>query len=606
MKLAQCTRKRRILQVYHLRSIALQTWHRTASADTSQITAFFSYCPTCTLVTALALITSLPLYLFGLPEGLDQHHHYRVALGFYESIRGGNFYPSWLPSTTYGYGDVSVRFYPPVLYYVLSLCRFITGDWYFASLVAFTLLTLAGALGIYLWARELTTSRYAVIAAVAYTLTPFHNNELYSAGQYGQYIAGSVLPFIFLSVERIIRGSSWRAATGLGLSLALLILSHVPLTVMGTMAISVYILVRFTKSFSLASLYRLGAGALLGIAMSCFYWLPVMRELRWKYPSGMGQGEWFDYRNQFLFQMHSNEVSTFSLPLLTGAMALMAAPAVLLICKKTQNSLAPAAVAVMSFIMTTSLSKPLWDALPPLQETQFPWRWLAVTSVCLPVLTAMGMPEVVSLWRTRRRPVALVLFGAVVIGLSFTVLQVIGGATPQDYVTFSRRLNKLPVSKANIDFLPIWATDPPPMKTPAEVNNRSVSIVEWSAEKRVIWVAAGQEEDVRLRTFYYPYWTATAEGRRLPTRHAKDGALLVTVPSQTTTVTIQFAEPASTFIAGAVSILGLAAGALLLIMKPQQLARTRFVTYSSSFPVLSHYVATPPMSEQSDLPEHTY
>src|ERR1043166_4640354 len=87
-------------------------------------------------VIAIGLIGSLALYLKGIPYGVDLPHHYRLAQGFFESIKGGDFYPSWLSFTNGGYGDPSVRFYPPALYYILSFCRLLTGDWYLATLAA--------------------------------------------------------------------------------------------------------------------------------------------------------------------------------------------------------------------------------------------------------------------------------------------------------------------------------------------------------------------------------------------------------------------------------------------------------------------------------------
>ena len=133
-------------------------------------------------VVAIGLIGSIALYLYGVPYGVDLPHHYRLAQGFFESIKGGDLYPSWLSSTNDGYGDPSVRFYPPALYYILSVFRLITGDWYIASLLTLSLLTTIGGVGMYLWASSLTNKPYAVLAALLYMLSPFHANEMYQAG----------------------------------------------------------------------------------------------------------------------------------------------------------------------------------------------------------------------------------------------------------------------------------------------------------------------------------------------------------------------------------------------------------------------------------------
>ncbi|HBB89531.1 MAG TPA: hypothetical protein DC047_18150 [Blastocatellia bacterium] len=514
-------------------------------------------------VVAIGLFGSLALYLYGVPYGLDLPHHYRMAQGFFESIKGGDLYPSWLSSTNGGYGDPSVRFYPPALYYTLSFFRLLTGDWYFATLLTLSLLTVIGGTGMYLWASALTDQRYAVLAALLYMLAPFHTNEIYQAGMYPQYAAASVLPFVFAFTERVIAGNRWRDAGGLGLSYGLLILFHLPLALLGSVAISVYALIRLVQSFSRRAAYQLIAGALSGLAMSCGYWLPMLLELKWKSPSGSGQSQWFDYKHNFIFRPSPNEMGDWWIPIITTTTLLMAVPAVVLFAKRNRKALAPALVALLTFLMATALSKPIWDALPALQETQFPWRWLTITSACLSMLVTISLPELVQIGRTRLRPLALLLLGITAIALSFTVFQVIRAAKFQNRSTFDQMVAALQGSDTNKDFLPIWVSDRPAiMAQPVEAPGRDVRVTEWSATQREFEIGAGVSTEVRLRTFYYPYWKATAEGKPLSTGPANDGALLVSVPATATTVHVNFVEPTSTYLAGALSTLGLLAIAL--------------------------------------------
>jgi len=518
-------------------------------------------------VVAIGLIASIALYLYGIPYGVDLPHHYRLAQGFFESIKSGDFYPSWISSTNGGYGDPSVRFYPPAFYYILSLFRLITGDWYIASLLTLSLLTTIGGVGMYLWASSLTDQSYAVLAALLYMLSPFHANEMYQAGLYPQYACASVLPFVFAFTERIIANRRWRDAGGLGISYGMLILSHLPLALLGSAAVGVYALVRLAQSFSRRSLCQLVAGALSGLAFSCCYWLPMLLELKWKSPSGSGQDKWFDYKNNFVFHPSPNEMGDYWIPIITAATLLMAVPAVVLIVRRNRQALAPALLALMTFLMATSLSKPVWDSLPALQETQFPWRWLTITSAALSILVAISLPELVQMWRTRLRPLSFALFGITVIALSFTVLQVIRGASFQNHSTFNQLVFSLQGSATNKDFLPVWVSNKPRiMDQPVEASGRDVHVAEWSEKRREFKIDAGALTDVRLRTFYYPYWIATAEGNQLTTRPANDGALLVSVPPTATTVKVDFVEPTSTHIAGALSILGLLAIALFSLM----------------------------------------
>jgi uncharacterized membrane protein len=512
----------------------------------------------------MGLIGSFALYLYGVPFGLDLPHHYRLAQGFFESIKGGDFYPSWLYSTNRGYGDPSVRFYPPALYYTLSLFRLLTGDWYIATLATLSLLTVIGCIGMYLWASALTDRSYAVLAALLYMLSPFHANEMYQAGMYAQYAGASALPFVFAFTERIITHRRWRDAGGLGLGYGLLILFNLPIALLGSVALGIYACIRLAQSFSRRALYQVLAGCLSGLAISCGYWLPMLLELKWKSPSGSGQSQWFDYKSNFIFHASPSIMSNYWIPIITTATLLMAMPAVVLLVRRNRQALAPALGAVFTFFMATSLSKPIWGAFPALQETQFPWRWLTITSAFISILVAMSLPELVQMWGSRLRPISLGLLGITVIALSFTILQVIRGATFRNRSDLDQMVASFQGSETNKDFLPVWVADKPlPMNQPVEISGRDVHVSEWSMKQKEFQIDAGVSTEARLRILYYPYWQATSEGKQLTTRPASDGALLVTIPETATAVKVNFVEPASTYIAGALSILGLVAIAAL-------------------------------------------
>jgi uncharacterized membrane protein len=509
-------------------------------------------------VVGICLLISLPIFLYGIPNGVDLPHHYRLAQGFYDSIVNGDFYPSWLSSTNGGYGDPSVRFYPPGLYFLLSFFRLITRDWFVASQLALSLLSVIGGLGMYLWARALTRPSYAVLASALYLLSPFHATEIYQSGMLAQYACASVLPFVFAFTERVMASGRWRDVGGLGLSYGFLILFHLPLALLGSIAIGIYALVRLLQSFNKRRTYQLISGALFGLALSCFYWLPMLLELKWKSPSGSDQGAWFNYQNNFIFRASPNEMGNWWLPYLTIFTLLMALPAVVLFAKRNRRAPAPAIIALLSFLMATPLSKPVWDALPSLQETQFPWRWLTITSACLSLLVTVSLPALVRMWRTRLRPLTFALFGISLIAVSFTLMQVVKGARFQNRADFNRVVAALQGSETNRDFLPLWVGGKPQaMDQPVEGSGRDVQVIGWSGSERTFQVEAGDQTDFRLKTFYYPHWKATADGRQLATRPAEDGALMVSIPTTTTTVNVEFVEPASSYIAGAISLLGL-------------------------------------------------
>jgi len=85
---------------------------------------------------------------------------------------------------------------------------------------------------------------------------------------------------------------------------------------------------------------------------------------------------------------------------------------------------------------------------------------------------------------------------------------------------------------------------------------RTVSEIEWSPEHRKYSVSAGAASEVPIRTFFYPWWVAAVDGKRLGTRPGPDGVLLISVPPEQVTLNVDFREPGKSMVSGIVSIAG--------------------------------------------------
>src|ERR1044072_2190825 len=210
-------------------------------------------------VIAVSLLALVPVLLFGVPSNRDLSDHFRFALPFYDASANGNFYPGRLAESNGGYGDPSFRFYPPALYYLLSAFRFLTGEWYVATLLTVVFVAVAGGLGIYFWARTLLPSSQAMWVGLFYALAPYHLNQLYQATMLAEWAGGAVLPFVFPLLERVCAHGRRRDVAGLAGCYALLVLTHLPLTVIGSLALVVYALVRVEAARRVRTLVQLGA-----------------------------------------------------------------------------------------------------------------------------------------------------------------------------------------------------------------------------------------------------------------------------------------------------------------------------------------------------------
>lgn len=490
-----------------------------------------------------------PAIVSGIPSSNDQTPHYRMALSFYDSLSEGNLYPGWNARSTNGYGDVSFRFYPPLVYYLLSGCRVLTGNWYDASLLFFALVSIGGGLGVYFWARTLLPSNQAMWAGIFFLIAPYHVNQIYQAFLLAEYTGASILPFAFAFTELVCRRGRARDILGLSISYALLILTHVPLTVIGSIALLGYAVLRMRGSKVYRTMLRLGVAVVLALSASALYWVTMIAEFRWMAGNTIDSGMWFDYRYNFLFWRTVEGSTMWWANILAVGMLMMFLPGLALKRswqgKASTNGLkAVGLLTVFTFMMALPVSEPLWRLFPPLQRIEFPWRWLAIASMTGSVLLASSTEYWLSLARTKARPLVFLAAGCIIVPFGLTLSQTIRGATYIPRLKFESMVSRVVESNSLPFFLPMWASkDARPMPHEVEAGSRTVTIDSWEAERRIFNVSSGETTEARVRTFYYPYWTAVAGTKPLPVSWDTDGAILISLPEDAVSVTLEFREP---------------------------------------------------------------
>jgi hypothetical protein len=501
-------------------------------------------------VIFVSILILTPTLIYGVPSNRDLFNHFRFALPFYDSLRSGHLYPAWLAESNSGYGDPSFRFYPPALYYLLALARTLIGNWYAATLLTFVVVSVLAGLGMYFWTRSFLSEAGSMWAAILYTLAPYHVNQLYQSFMIAEYAGAALLPFAFGFVERVCRHRRMRDVAGLAATYALLVLTHLPLAVIGSIALLLYALVRIEKPHRIATLRQLAAAVALGLAASAIYWTRMVMELRWIGINNVAPDASVDYRLNFLFSTFSPvNLNVWWMNILTGLTFLLFVPALALLGRSARRQfsaeLKPVAIlALMSLFMAVPLSYPLWKILTPLQQTQFPWRWLTVFSMAGSVLTAATLPRWLGNTFEIRNATRLLVFGAVAISVSFTLAHSVREAQYRNPQQFESDLQSVRGTSSVNYWVPIWASATPRMmNSEVETGSRPVKINLWESEHRRFEVAAGNPIDARVRTFYYPHWVATSSGRVLSTRPDRDGALLISLPADVVSVDLEFREP---------------------------------------------------------------
>lgn len=513
-------------------------------------------------VIAISLAVVVPMLIWGVPSNLDLSNHFRFTLPFHEAIAGGIPYPGWLAESNNGYGDPSFRFYPPALYYLLSAARFAFGNWYEATIATFALLSIIGGLGMYFWANSILHDySRAAWAGFFYALAPYHVNQVYQATMLAEWAGSAILPFCFAFVERVCKQGRPRDIAGLAAAYGILVFTHLPLAVIGSLALLVYALVRLSGPGKLGQLVKLALGVILGLAATAIYWVTMISEVRWIRVNDVEPIASVDYRLNFLLSTLSPDNLNVWWMNILALMTLMLCAPILLFLKRDAaplRRLARPAIILTAFavFMSLPLSRPIWSVFPPLQETQFPWRWLSIVSIGISLLAAVSLPLLIEHTHRIKR---IVIFGAMSISIAFTLSHIVREAqylTPQK---FENTLADVRGTSSVNYWIPIWSgSNPRSMNSEVETADRAVTVTSWQPQHRQFSVAAGPATDVRVKTFYYPHWTATtANGTSLPARPDGDGALLISIPESATTVNLDFREPSRTRVSGVMSFAGL-------------------------------------------------
>jgi len=515
--------------------------------------------PAIVFAVVVSFVVIVPAILRGIPSNLDLTNHFRFALPFYDAIVAGDPYPGWLAESNGGYGDPSFRFYPPALYYALAAARFVIGNWYDATLVVFVLISIAGGLGMYFWSRSILPSSGASWAAFFYALAPYHLNQLYQATLLAEWAGSAVLPFVFGFVDRVCERGRRRDVAGLAATYGLLLFTHLPLGVIGSMALLVYSLVKVRE---LRKLAKLAVGGALGLSVSAIYWVTMVSEVGWIGVNNLQRDPSVDYRVNFLLSTFSpDNLNVWWMNIMALMTLMLFAPALLLLRGSKRTTVGAAlrghpvvVLTLFALFMALPLSRPIWMLLKPLQETQFPWRWMVLISMGGSILAAAGLPLLSNGIRAKR----MLVLGAMAIAVAFTLSHVVREAQYFPPQKFETMVTDVRGSSCVNYWYPIWArSDARKMTTEVEANGRTVTVSSWRPEHRRFSVAAGPATEARVRTFYYPHWTATSEASVLATRPDKDGALLISLPQNATTVDLDFREPRKTKISTMSSLSGL-------------------------------------------------
>ncbi len=511
-------------------------------------------CSPLVLLTALGLFLTSPQLLTTCLGGHDIYHHLIFSYHFSEQLLQGELYPRWLTHMNGGFGSPTFFFYPPLPYYLTALFSWIPEHNMLGCTplgLSISLALILSGMSAYYWLRELTTTRYALGLAMLYMVLPYHLLiDLYVRFSFAEFWSFAWMPLILYCSKRISRGEP-HGVVGLGISLALLITTHLPTFLMFLPILIGYSLVACGSIPRLIAWARNGLGIVLGIGLAAIYWLPAMTTQEYVSMPSMYVG-FLHYSNSFLSSWPTLERGwTFRryLMVITVGTSLLG----VLVWWWSRRYLAPElrhesrywlVVAVLSLGMTLPWSKPIWDLLPMLQKVQFPWRFNAVLSVAAITLFAFAATTLNTL-AVHGRSYLIQIWALLLAALLATQLAV--GIEPLffDRLAASDIQKALQVSRSPLEYRPRWV--PVDQFSKESVNRLGAStpqvqsdqsalrwqMIEWAPRQIRMSISTPAAGTLTLHQYYYPGWVAHSAGRSrpLPLQPSPDGLLQIEVPA---------------------------------------------------------------------------
>ena len=520
------------------------------------------------ILLAAAVCLTLPIFYFGMPGGNDLPQHYRFMIGFYDAIGRGDLHPAWIGETNLGYGDAGVRFYPPLAYYIVAFFRHLASSWNTAIALAIWFWFFVGGVGVYSLAREWYSEKASLAAALVFMVMPYHVNQVYNAGLFAEFAGLAILPFCFLFVGRVIAKGGLVNIAGLSISYALLLLSHLPLAMIGSAGLLLYALFPLGRErWNVNAIARLFASIAIAAAASSFYWIRLVSELAFvKHTLPAFTDRTYDFRLNFLASVlyipseKYAETSLWFTDLLFAITLAMIVPS-LLICFRPgsgcdRRKLLPVvSLIVLAVLLGTPITTPLWENVGPLQKIQFPWRLLGLLSLAGALITGAFFEEIQDLFRAHLRPVGIIAVGLIAAGVVFTLAQVIRPASYPERAAFESKFEAYRSDKSYECWWPVWANaDAFDRRERVSAYGRETRIVNWTDYERELQINEGPATNIRVATFYYPFWNATSNGARLNLEPAEDGTIIISVPAHEQNVRLFFARPRYETFAAVVSL----------------------------------------------------
>jgi hypothetical protein len=509
-----------------------------------------------------ALVGVIPLLLHGFPEGHDWSFELLRVSEYQSALAAGQRPPFWAENLYGGYGSPVFLFYAPLFSAAGSAAAWLAGSLTRGATAVLVAASLASVPAVRAFLAGLleaarVPSRAAVrLGTACFVLHPYLLGDKWARNADAEFLALCLLPIPLAGVTAAARAPR-RAFAAISAGLAGVALAHnltAGIAVAGVLAAAAVLHGRGTR----VTWAVVAGGIAAGLALSAFFWLPVLELRDWIRPEELLRGK-FDYRVQFqpLADVFGYR-RFFAIGLVTPALLVAGGAAAIGSPKCRALLVALCAAGAGLVFLVTAASEPVWILVPGLPLFQFPWRMLGPLGLCAAALAALVAAQALAGRPARTRALAELAAAAL---LALNALPMLGQYRPLSPEAESRVAALASPRAVRESFASVTVGDeylPRPsdphvwrMERPGDgpvVAATGATRFETLADGGTrIELATHSAERARLRLarFAFPGWRVEVDGAPGEWRPSRFGTLELEVPAGDAHVRVELEPPAS-------------------------------------------------------------
>lgn len=482
------------------------------------------------LLILISILPVLSIFRSGTYESGLLTENVQLAISFYDTLRDGNLFPVWAHTAFAGYGNPAHLFMYPLPFYLTSIIHSLGVSFLDSVKSILALSFVFSGITMFYWIKNKLGEIPAFVASLFYLFAPYHLIELHFRVAIGVTLGFVFIPLSFLFFDKLINTNKFKYIFPGGFALGLLMLSHPALFTVTFLFLIPYVLFLLrNKMKNFKILFKSIVFFLYGLAISAFYWIPLITESNLiKHVSSLHTGDFKHFWEYiysptfygFLFQGHYGETHF----IIGYPHLLIVIFAVILLFRKKFKGESKSLMLflifefIFLFFMLQEISRPFWQ-LPILKDVPDAWRILAPIALLTSLLAGYITKYILGL-----KPKNSLIIGVVCFVAVFSTILNWGNrkTVPLNYNAIKASFMALPEPNDNRTWTiwvpnnALWKQTIPTADLQVVRGNANIKEIFRNSTKHEYVISVSNKSIIKENTLYFPGWNVKVDGKNYP------------------------------------------------------------------------------------------